>query len=132
MVIFGAGVVTGGMLVHQAQTRNLPHREGAGAPARGPQIISAGGVRLEFLRRMQRELDLNQDQRHEIDRILKESQERNKELMEPVTPRLREELRRVKMEFREVLTPAQRSRFDELLIKQGRGGKKQESRSEKS
>ena len=81
---------------------------------------SPGGMRLEFLRRMQRDLDLTAEQREQIDKILKQSQERTRKLMEPVAPQLHQELQRAKAEFRQALTPAQQDHFDQLLKQQQR------------
>ncbi len=112
VLIFGAGVVTGGLLVRHttpfrpASSHATPARSAGGGP---------GGSRVEFLRRAQRELDLTPGQHQKIDAILKESQERTRQIMEPVSPRIQEELHRTRQQFREVLTPAQKVRFDELL-----------------
>jgi hypothetical protein len=117
VVIFGAGVVTGGLLVHLARMPVPPPK--APASGRPAEPASAGaGTRLEFLRRAQRELELTADQRDRLSKILHESQERTKQIMEPVTPQIREELRRTRAEFVEALTPAQRIRFNELARQQ--------------
>ncbi len=118
MVIFGTGVVTGGLLVSHAQRglyRRSPRPPGAVRPAQPP---TPGVMRFEFLRRMERDLDLTPQQREPINRILLEGQERMKKLMETVEPRRREELKRTIDEFRAVLTPEQRQRFDGLLKQQ--------------
>ena len=99
IVIFAAGAVTGALLVRHAMH-----------PRQGP-----GGMRLEFLRRMERDLDLTAEQREKIDKIIKDSQEQTRRIMEPVSPALHAELQRTKEEFRQVLSPAQQARFDELL-----------------
>jgi len=107
LVLFGAGVGTGGLLVqHASQTRlaRSPHSAGI-ARQTSP---SAGGMRFEFLRRLERELELTPEQRERIDKILKESQENTRKI-------LREEFQRTRAEFRQVLTPAQQVRFDELI-----------------
>jgi Spy/CpxP family protein refolding chaperone len=125
MVIFGTGVVTGGLLVGSAQhgrDRRPQHLANAGRVAQPP---SAGGTRLDFLRRMQRELKLTAEQREPIDKILKEGQERMKKLMDTVEPRRREELKRTMEEFRAVLTPEQQKRFDSLLKQQQQRGREQ-------
>ncbi len=75
-------------------------------------------MRIDFLRRLERELDLTQEQREPIDKILKDGQERMKKLMDTVEPRRREEFKKTIEEFREVLTPEQRARFDDLLKQQ--------------
>ncbi len=115
MVIFGAGVVTGGLLVRHLDLGALAQSQ---RPARPNLPVSAGGIRLEFLRRMQRELGLTAEQRERVDKILKESQERTREIMEPVAPDVRAEMQRTRDKFREVLTLEQRARFDELLKRQ--------------
>ena len=110
MVIFAAGVVTGGLLVRHVESRYFVHRRPAAVP-RGPQASSPGGMRLEFLRRAQRELGLSSAQQERIDKILKESQDRTRN-------KIREELQRTRNEFREVLTPEQQLRFEELTKRQ--------------
>ena len=118
VVIFVAGVVTGGLVVRRTAEIPAPIRPHyAGAP-RLASPYSAGGLRLEFLRRAERELQLNPDQRERIDKLLQASQERTRKLMEPVAPELRAELEKTKDEFLEVLTPEQRARFEVLVKKQ--------------
>ena len=118
VVIFVADVVTGGLVVrHSAQAPAPVRPHNASAPRLAPPY-SAGGLRLEFLRRAERELRLNPDQREHIDKILQASQERTRKLMEPVAPELRAELERTKDEFLAVLTPEQRTRFEVLVKKQ--------------
>jgi len=83
-------------------------------------------MRLEFLRRMERDLDLTPEQRERVDKILKEGQEHTRKAMEPVASAVHAELQRTKEEFRAVLTPAQQARFDELLKRppHGREGRR--------
>lgn len=110
-VIFGAGVITGGLLVRHASPARPARGIHGGVSPRQSQPISAGGVRLEFLKRMERELDLTPDQRERIDKVLSSSQDRTKKM-------IREELQSARAEFREVLTEDQRKRFDESLKQQ--------------
>ena len=126
MVIFGTGVVTGGLLVRHASPVQ-PNQQAAVAP-RPAQPTSAGGMRLELLRRMERELDLSPRQRSQVDKLIKESQERTRKIMEPIAPEITAQLQRAKDEFRAVLTPAQQARFDQL-IKQQRPREKSRSGS---
>ncbi len=120
MVIFGCGVVTGGLLIKTVKTE-LP---AAGVPAEvAPHPSTSTNQppplaqiqRPEFLRRMQKQLDLTASQRDEIAKIMKASQERNRPLWERIAPQLREEVKRVREEMRQVLTPEQQKKFDELL-----------------
>jgi len=125
MVIFGTGVVTGGLLVRHLEPARGRRPQRANEALRAGQPVSPGLVRIEFLRRMQRELDLTPDQREPIDRILKEGQERMKKIMESVEPRRRAEFKRTIEEFRTVLTPEQRKRFDTLIKQQQQRAREQ-------
>ena len=120
MVIFGAGVVTGGLLVRHSERIQFPRQQRPAVQPRPAQPNSPGGIRVEFLRRIERELNLTPDQHERIDKIIALSQERTKKIMEPLTPKMREEVQRTKDEFREALTADQRTRFDELLKQQQR------------
>src|SRR4051794_12689355 len=119
MVIFGAGVVTGGLLVRHtslAQPAHPPRQ----VTSRPLPPMSASGLRMEVLRRVERELDLTAEQRVQVDRIITASQERTKKLMEPVSPQIHAEMEQTKDAVRAVLTSEQRLRFDELLKQQQR------------
>ena len=125
MVIFGTGVVTGGLLVHYSegmQARRPGHVSTSVGAARLP---NAGVLRFEFLRRAGRELELTPDQRERLDKIIKESQERARRLTAPF---LREEVQRTKAQFRELLTPEQRTKFDDLLKQQQQQQRAREQR----
>jgi Spy/CpxP family protein refolding chaperone len=125
MVIFGTGVVTGGLLVRHVEHRRDRRPQRTTNAVRPAQPPSPGVMRIEFLRRMERELDLAPEQREPVDRILKEGQERMKKLMETVEPRRREELKKTIEDFRTLLTPEQRKRFDNLLKQQQQRSREQ-------
>ena len=118
MVIFITGAVTGSLLV-----RNFGL-----APAAQPPVVqqqphpavpaTAGLVRVDFLRRAERELNLTSDQRDQVDRIIRDSQERTKKLMEPIQPQIRDEMQQTRDQFMAVLTAEQKARFEELLKQQ--------------
>jgi Spy/CpxP family protein refolding chaperone len=72
---------------------------------------NAGGFRLEFLKRAEKDLDLSPEQKDQIDKILSASQERTRKIMQP-------EFQRTREEFKTVLTPEQRNRFEQLLKQQ--------------
>lgn len=120
MVIFGAGVVTGGLLVRNTRiiTPNPPPAAATQQPRPFFQGGPAGFVRVDFLRRAERELALTGEQRDQIDQIIRESQERTKKLMEPISPQIREEMQQTKDKFLAVLTPEQKARFEEMLKQQ--------------
>ena len=101
--------------VDHGRDRRPQHSTGA---VRQAQPSAAGVMRIEFLRRMERDLDLTPEQRAPIDKVLQEGQERMKKLMDTVEPRRREEFMKTMEEFRAVLTPEQQKRFDELVKQQ--------------
>jgi hypothetical protein len=134
VIIFGAGVVTGGLLVSHAshakvkQPRALtsanppahwtpPLRE---FPRRAENELqlSFEQRRIEFLLNATRELKLSPEQHKRIERLVRESQEQTRKLWEQVGPQMRKELVEVKEKIREELTPLQRKRFEELMKRQ--------------
>jgi hypothetical protein len=134
IVIFGAGVVTGGLLVGYADRGKLkqprprmtmpqpgqlapPLRD---FPRRPEQELqrSLEQRRMEFLLNASRELKLSSEQRERLERLIGESQERTRQLWERVGPQMRRELAEVKEKIREELTPQQRKRFEELMKRQ--------------
>lgn len=76
--------------------------------------------RQEFLRRMDRQLDLTQGEHDAIAKIMKESQDRSRPLWDEIAPQMRAELKRVRSEIRAVLTPDQQRKFDDMLKSRGR------------
>ena len=129
LVIFGAGVITGGLLVSYSDRalrpgppRPLPNpNQPAGAPnnlAPGQNRIPVpmpAPLRKDFLDRLQQELRLTTGQRERIERIITDGQERTRQVWQQIEPRLRRELMEARGQIREVLTPEQQVRFEELM-----------------
>jgi hypothetical protein len=129
LVIFGAGVITGGLLVtysdsvmrrsHKAAVPDKAKRVVSPAPnaARDirvplpPNII----LRKDFLERLDHELKLNAEQRDHIEKILGEGQERIKAVTQKFEPQVREELAETREKIRAELRPEQQELFTELL-----------------
>jgi len=113
LVIYGAGVITGGLLVHYTAVRaNV--RPANRQP--GMQAVTPWQMRnRDLLRRMERELDLTAEQRTNIDRIIIDSQERTRSLWRPIVPLMGKEMQIVHDRIRSELTPEQQKRFDALL-----------------
>ena len=118
MVIFGAGVITGGLVVKHAAppVRNRASR-GAAAPtnAPAPNVVPAQLQRMEFLLRVRSELNLTPEQHDRIEKIIREGQEKSRKIWETVAPDMRKELQAVHEKIRVELGPEQRRRFEELL-----------------
>lgn len=123
MVIFGAGVITGGLLVHHAvgpQRARPPRFATAGTNAPAPTVTPAQMQRMEFLVRAGRDLDLTPDQRERIEKILREGQETSRKIWETVQPDMRKELQLVRERIKAELSPEQRRKFEELMKKSAR------------
>lgn len=116
VVIFGAGVITGGLLVNYIQHSNKkPQRPKPAASAavrmavtnqpaetgklRPPEILSK-----QFLQQLDGALHLKAEQREAIQKIIGEGQNQ-----------IRKALQDARLEIREALTPEQREQFDELV-----------------
>ncbi|MEO8427170.1 MAG: hypothetical protein ABI651_08670 [Verrucomicrobiota bacterium] len=116
LVIFVAGMVTGGLGMKQLQ----PEPTATKAP---PSL-----QRFEVLRRMEKRLDLTPSQQERIGQIVRESQERTKKAWEQVRPVIRDEFQRVLDRIREELTTEQRKKFEKLLT-ESRDHRRQDGQS---
>lgn len=115
MVIFGCGVVTGALLMKsQLPLAVSPDVVSHPLSTNQPPPLNQF-QRPEFLRRMQKQLDLSPAERDDITKIMKASQERSRPLWDQISPQLHAEVKRVREEIRNVLTPEQQKKFDELL-----------------
>lgn len=120
VVIFGAGVITGGLLVNHVQhcsgkavhgkpaalaearpqaTNQPPHSPDGNKPVRPAEILSK-----QFLQQLDTQLSLTSGQRAAIQKIIGERQ-----------TQIRKVVQDARREIREVLTPEQREQFDELV-----------------
>jgi hypothetical protein len=130
LVIFVAGVLTGAIVTRFAARPPHPLLRFREPETKAPVLVSsnreprltlpfsrppARGLSKEFLARLDEELKLAPEQHRRIDKILEESQKRNKQLWETIAPELREEMKHTREQIREVLTPEQRKRMDELM-----------------
>jgi Spy/CpxP family protein refolding chaperone len=116
MVIFACGVLTGAMVMKAGRPPAIvpPAPQPPAASPRNPAPPWWQLQRLEFFKRMEKQLDVAPEQREQIDLILKESQERTKPLWDQIAPQMTEELKRVRQEVTKVLTPEQRKKMNEL------------------
>jgi Spy/CpxP family protein refolding chaperone len=116
LLIFAAGVVTGGLTVRlKSQAPNRPDR----LPTQGSDRIwparrAEADVR-DLSQRLQGRLKLTPHQRERIEGIVKESRERMRSIAEDMAPKTREEFRQMRERIREELTPEQRKDFEEVF-----------------
>ena len=112
LLIFGAGVFTGGLLVNYVQK---PHPKAA-APRKNPaptaearltatnQVSSTNEPPKRCLKQLDTELKLTPAQRDSIGKIIEDGQNQMRKAMQDA-----------RLEIREVLTPEQRQQFDDLV-----------------
>jgi hypothetical protein len=136
IVIWCAGVVTGGLLVSYSGRPLFDGHQPASRPsgpapwlAPGKEITHHGEgelqssfdrLRGEFLVHATRELKLSHEQHERIEKIIRESQESSRKIWEPIAPQMRQNLAETKEKILAELTPDQRARFEELLKQQQR------------
>jgi Spy/CpxP family protein refolding chaperone len=130
MVIFGAGVLTGGLLVnyvdqgHQENGRFAFWKANPRAPAADPSQAQPGDLphprtpemwRKDFLEHLDEKLKLTPEQHAAISKIIAEGQEQNREIWTNVAPRMHQEMELVQQRIREELTPEQQKQFAALI-----------------
>lgn len=113
LVIFAAGVITGGLLVnHSVKSRQKPAGTHVKQPPQNRGPIHE--TRFQYIRVIEQQLELTTEQREKIDLVINDSQMRVKGYWDAAQPKINEEMKRVKEQIREHLTPDQRKKFDEL------------------
>ena len=132
VVIFGAGVLTGGLLVNYVdhsplQNVRLPFvgarplsqmgEHGRLHPEEFPRPRSPEMLRKEFVERFDNALKLTPGQHDAIQKIITAGQEQNRQIWTNVAPKMRQEMERVHQQIRAELTPDQQKKF-EALVKQ--------------
>jgi hypothetical protein len=129
-VIFGAGVLTGGLLVNyvdHSHPKN-PHHAQANAGAHGatnnpvpPRWAEVQPPRLaeklgkQFVQQLNDELQLSPEQREKIEKLIADGQERNREIWTNVAPKMRAVMQEVNQQIRAELNPDQLKVFEEML-----------------
>ena len=114
LVIFAAGVVTGGLTVQIRQPHPSPN-PGGNAPVRKVPAMPREAQLRELSRRMQAELDLAPEQLGRIESIVRDSQERMKAVRDEVAKKIGEEFREMLHKIRTELTLDQRKKFAEIM-----------------
>jgi Spy/CpxP family protein refolding chaperone len=117
VVIFACGLLTGAMVSKASRQTALtaPTPPVLAVNPKNPAPPGWQLQRLEFFKKMEKQLDLAPEQRVQIDRIMKDSQERVKPLWDQIGPQMGAELKRVRQEVNKVLTPEQRKKMSELM-----------------
>jgi hypothetical protein len=130
VVIFGAGVLTGGLLVQnvdhsrfrfherpqtsadtQSQTTN--RADATHPPERGPRPPEM--FSRQFVQQLDDGLHLTSDQRDKITKIIADGQERNREIWTNYTPKTHQVMQDVQQRIRAELTPDQLKQFENMM-----------------
>ncbi len=134
LVIFGAGVLTGGVTVGFASRaakggRSASAKMAETQPAKTngpmvdrvlPNIRPPGAARLDQSERIARELDLTPEQAAEVKRILAASRARLVKVWRPLLPEAQAEVDDFQKKLRELLSPEQREKLDRLQPPRGK------------
>jgi Spy/CpxP family protein refolding chaperone len=132
VVIFGAGVLTGGLLVNYVEESHpkdiqRPLDEVTSHPQannrdpdqpRPPDLPKPHPPEMlgkQFVQQLDNTLHLTREQRAAVAKIVADGQERNREIWTNVAPQMHKMLQDVRQQIREQLTPEQRKQFEELL-----------------
>ena len=126
IVIFGAGVITGGLLVDHVKhpTYNRPSHPQPPQLAPNetgdmPGPLRAQMLNKQFVGQLDDELQLTKQQREQIQKIISDGQQRTRDLWKLVGPQFQLVSRDTRQQIKNVLTPEQRKQF-EILMKQQR------------
>jgi Spy/CpxP family protein refolding chaperone len=129
VVIFGAGVLTGGLLVHYVDHLSLENSHGSPfysvnhlaanhtqpRPQDFPMPRFPREMAKQFVQQLNDTLKLTPEQRGKIEQIIADGQERNREIWTNVAPKMRAVIQEVNQQIRAELTPEQLKPFEELL-----------------
>lgn len=112
LVIFVAGLLSGVLASHLYRAKNP---QPPPAPFPGGPPMPGMGFRMELMRRMGDRLQLSPEQRERIDRYVQESQQRMRELWQPVEPKAQAELKRLREQIEAELSPEQREALERFF-----------------
>ena len=128
IVIFGAGVITGGLLVshveHPARPLFTFHQPPHPSPPvhtpyeNMPAEVRPEILKTNFVQLLNDKLDLSPRQREQIRKIIAQSQQNTRDLWKLVAPQFQLVWRDTRQQIRDVLTPEQQKEFEFLMRQQ--------------
>ena len=111
--VFLVGILVGALGTHLLYVRSFPRPDELPRGGR-PGLRGGPAVGPRFAERLERQLGLSEEQRREIDEILRESRKESNGLHDEMLPRIRAQVERTRQRIFEVLTPEQREEFERL------------------
>jgi hypothetical protein len=122
IVIFGAGVVTGGLLVNHVVRPFHRSRPVEPSPTNQvdtvPQVLNPEFLKKQFVQQLDDKLDLTKEQREQIQKIISQGQQNTHDLWKLVQPQFQVLWHDTRQQIRDVLTPEQRKQFEQLMKQQ--------------
>ena len=124
LIIFGAGLVTGGLLSKRcnrpadkplADTTTVVDSGAKGTNRVIPPPAQIPGMRKDFVKRLDLELHLAPEQREHIDKIMADGQEHIKLLWDQIAPQCSAQWHETLDKLRAELTDAQKIQFVEFM-----------------
>jgi hypothetical protein len=130
VLIFGAGVFTGGLLVNfveHSHPKSLRHPSAGSGSHPGtnnavpphwaeiPPPRLAEKLGRQFVQQLNDTLQLTPEQRERIGKLIVEGQERNRQIWTNVAPKMRAVMQEVNQQIRAELSPEQLKAFEEML-----------------
>jgi hypothetical protein len=116
VVIFGAGVFSGGLLVNYVDY-SRPGNHRPPGPQHGLEELAPRPdiLKTNFVQRLDDAVHFTPEQRKAVEKIIADGQQRSHELWKIVAPQFRPIMQDVRQKIREQLTPDQQTQFEELL-----------------
>ena len=124
IVIFGAGVFTGGFLVNQVQHPKRPRPVPPVAAITNatdnaftdmPVPLRAEILNKQFVGQLSNRLDLTPEQSEKIQKIVADGQQKSRDLWKLAAPQFQVLWRDTRQQIRDALTPEQRKQFEQLM-----------------
>lgn len=141
VVIFVAGIVTGALVIRNLQSPTARPDSVPKAPATArapvfhdnrPVIPQVFLMRANFVQKLDHELKLNEVQRAHVERIVREGQERIRQICQDMQPQIHATLVETRDRIAAELTPDQQTVYEELLRCKTAPKKESESETSKS
>jgi Spy/CpxP family protein refolding chaperone len=112
--LFLLGILIGALGMHLVYAQRFPALQerpfNGGSGMHGPL----------FFARLERQLDLSEDQKERIREIMRESREEGTAMHEEMLPRVQELMDRTRASIVEILTPEQQKEFEQLMSRHRR------------
>jgi len=115
VVIFGAGVMAGGLLVNYVDHAHSGNHHPPGNHDSDLPMPHGDMLGRQFLSQLDDVLHLTPEQHRAIEKIIADGQEHNHDLWKFVSPQFRAVMQDVHQKIREQLNPDQRKQFEKLL-----------------